>query len=396
MNSVLKSKREAERLEVLSRLQILGSVSESEYDEITFLAANIFQTPIALISFIDEKRQWFKSSYGMIGLTELPRHLSICSHTILQDEHFVISDVKNDPQFFEHSILPGGRKIGFYAGFSILDPEKNLPIGTISVIDYVSRKLSKEQIQSLGVLKNQVQRLLQLRLKLRDSMISSLGEISAGVAHEINNPLAIVCGLLPLLQKEKNDEDKFKLKIEMMAKSLLRITKIVSGLRRFSGSPDFEIEKKLFPISEVLKNVLMMTEIKAKKFDTKITVHLESSPFIECDEIEIEQVFINIINNSMDAIKLLEDKWIKIHVFEDDNQAVVQVIDSGHGLTKEIESKLFQPFFTTKKVGEGTGLGLSICRGILENHQAKIEINKKMKNTCFEVRFKNQQKCSAV
>ena len=106
-----------------------------------------------------------------------------------------------------------------------------------------------------------------------------------------------------------------------------------------------------------------------------------------CDSVEIEQVLVNLINNAIDAVKGQENAWVKLNCFEVGSQVVLQVIDSGLGLSKEVEAKLFQPFFPTKPVGEGTGLGLSIVKGILDEHKASISLNRAMPHTCFEIRF---------
>jgi C4-dicarboxylate-specific signal transduction histidine kinase len=108
---------------------------------------------------------------------------------------------------------------------------------------------------------------------------------------------------------------------------------------------------------------------------------------IVCDEVEIEQVLVNLINNGIDAVKDRQDKWVKITVFEEGNTVVMRVMDSGPGIPESVRAKLFDPFFTTKKVGEGTGLGLSITKGILDEHKATITVVADCPNTCFEIRF---------
>ena len=95
----------------------------------------------------------------------------------------------------------------------------------------------------------------------------------------------------------------------------------------------------------------------------------------------------NLVNNATYAIKDLEVREIKIRVFQEGSQVLLQVSDSGQGISSEVEEKIFEPFFTTKPVGEGTGLGLSIVRGILLDHKAQIGINRKIRNSCFEIKF---------
>ena len=225
--------------------------------------------------------------------------------------------------------------------------------------------------------------------------LASLGELSAGVAHEINNPLGIIAGIIPLLKKFKNDEAKFASKTEALAKATSRIEKIVKGLKKFSRSSEVSVFK-IVSLREIIHDSILILDSKSKQQNTVITVEMAESLEVSCDEVEIQQVLINLIGNSIDALKTQEDKWVKIKAFNDDGQTVLQVIDSGLGISLEIEQRLFQPFFTTKPTGEGTGLGLSISNGILEQHKATLILNRTFANTCFEIRFQGTAEVKSV
>lgn len=127
--------------------------------------------------------------------------------------------------------------------------------------------------------------------------------------------------------------------------------------------------------------------MKSKKFGVSVTKDIQDEIQLVCQFVEIEQVLVNLINNSADAVSTLPDKWIKIVVFQENESAVVQVIDSGTGISAELAPKLFQPFFTTKPPGSGTGLGLSICKGIIEDHKGSVEVKTLSGHTCFEIRI---------
>ncbi len=220
----------------------------------------------------------------------------------------------------------------------------------------------------------------------QNAKLASLGEMSAGIAHEINNPLAIINGTLVLLNKYRNNDLKFEEKLETALKAVNRIVKIVNGLQKFSRSSD-SVELTQNSMSKIINESMIIIDIKARRLSVPIEINLSTNGVILCDEIEIEQVIINLMNNAIFAVKDLKEKWVKLNLFEENNEVVVQIIDSGSGISEKVESKLFQPFFTTKPVGEGTGLGLSICRGILQHHNATIKLNKSFSNTCFEIRF---------
>ncbi len=234
----------------------------------------------------------------------------------------------------------------------------------------------------------EMQKMIELeRAKsMHNSKLASLGEMSAGIAHEINNPLALIVGNISLLKKVKDDESKFNAKLETISRAAARINKIVGGLSRFARITE-GVERKIEPLNDVVKEALIIIEAKAKRYATRIDCDIPPETQLLCDAVEIEQVIVNLINNSLDAIKLLDDRWVKIEAFYRDDSTIVRISDSGPGISSETEEKIFQPFFTTKSVGEGTGLGLSITKGILDSHNATIRLDKSCPNTCFEICF---------
>ena len=232
--------------------------------------------------------------------------------------------------------------------------------------------------------------LAQLNLErskaIRNSKLATLGEMSAGIAHEINNPLAIISGSIELLRMHLNEPEKLEAKIESIQRACDRISKIVNSLKKFSRSNERSVYLH-HRLSDIVKEVIVLTESKAKRHDTSVLFECRSSSLINCDEVEIEQVLVNLINNGIDAVKDYSKKWIKIFLFDEDGVVVIRVMDSGHGIPEKIRTKIFEPFFTTKKIGEGTGLGLSIAKGIIDEHNATIGILENFPNTCFELRF---------
>jgi PAS domain S-box-containing protein len=216
--------------------------------------------------------------------------------------------------------------------------------------------------------------------------LAALGEISAGIAHEINNPLAIISGTTHLLEKVKADPIKFSAKLAVIQKSTERIAKIVVGLRKFARS-SAQQTKKVEVLADIVREALALIGSAAARHDIAIKAKLDCDARVLCDEVEIEQVIVNLVSNAIDAVKALPERWVELGLGDEPGAVVLWVRDSGPRISPEIEDKIFQPFFTTKPVGQGTGLGLSISKGILGDHGASISLRPGDDNTCFEIRF---------
>lgn len=221
---------------------------------------------------------------------------------------------------------------------------------------------------------------------IQSAKLASLGELAAGIAHEINNPLTIISGNLMLLERQEEVSPEIKKRVENINKAVNRMSKIILGLKKFSRSAE-TAEKNIHSLAYVLEDMQVLVELKSKSHGVEVSLDYEPNLFIECNEVELGQVFINLVNNGIDAIKDKPNPWVKVSAKKEGDMALIQFIDSGNGLPSHLVKKLFEPFFTTKPVGEGTGLGLSISKGIIEDHKGSLVINSDLENTCFEVRL---------
>ncbi len=154
-------KNESKRLSVLWQYDILDTVPEEVFDELAELASHICEAPIAFITLVDEKRQWFKARVGT-SMKETTRDISFCAHAILQDELFIVADASKDPRFKKNPMVVGQPKIRFYAGAPLKSPD-GYALGTLCVVDSKPRILRDEQKQSLRILARHVETQLELR-----------------------------------------------------------------------------------------------------------------------------------------------------------------------------------------------------------------------------------------
>jgi GAF domain-containing protein len=155
------SRHEKKRLKVLWQYDLLDTMPERVFDDLTELAARICEAPIALISLVDEERQWFKSKIG-VTLNETSRDVSFCSHAIRQEGLFIVPDATKDPRFAHNPLVTSDPKIRFYAGAPLITPDGHA-LGTLCVLDKVARELRPEQQQALRILARHVMTQLELR-----------------------------------------------------------------------------------------------------------------------------------------------------------------------------------------------------------------------------------------
>ncbi|MGA0198518.1 MAG: histidine kinase dimerization/phosphoacceptor domain -containing protein [Prochlorotrichaceae cyanobacterium] len=201
---------EADRLRALERYNILDTLPEQDFDDLTRLAATICDVPIALISLVDQHRQWFKSSVGL-QLESTPRDVSFCGHVVALENFLLVPDVTKDDRFADNPLVLQDPKIRFYAGAPLMTPD-GYSLGTLCVIDQQPRNLSDRQIQALQALSRQVISQLELRRSLLERAVL-LNELH----HRVKNNLLMVAGLLdlqmgqitdPLAQQEFEDSQK--------------------------------------------------------------------------------------------------------------------------------------------------------------------------------------------
>ncbi len=252
------------------------------------------------------------------------------------------------------------------------------------------------QLRQLSVFRNQVierfnyeldlieskEALIQQTTKLvHTSRLAALGEMSAGIAHEVNNPLAIISGSLQHLEKVLSrppiDPEKLLTLTKRSQHSIERITKIIIGLRHFSQQSD-----SLPTVNTSLKEIVEDTcnfcsEMLSARY-IKLKIDDIPAVHINCHPVQISQVLINLIKNAEDALNDetdTEKRWIGLSFEQSQKSILINVSNGGPEIPKEIHDRLFEPFFTTKSVGKGTGLGLSISRGIMKEHGGDLFFN---------------------
>ena len=218
---------------------------------------------------------------------------------------------------------------------------------------------------------------------IQSDKMAALGKMATGIAHEINNPLAVIgekAGWVKdLLAEEEFRESEnlkeFETSITKIEEHVERARKITHGMLGFARRmeprlDDVEVNQVLNQTIELLQNHARINNIEIRK-DLS-----EGLPVIASDQSRIQQVFMNLLNNAVDAI--VKDGWIEIKTSMDDSHIVIRIRDNGPGISEENLKRVFDPFFTTKATGAGTGLGLSIIYGIVESMKGAINLESKI------------------
>ncbi|MGA2401831.1 MAG: ATP-binding protein, partial [Syntrophobacteraceae bacterium] len=248
-------------------------------------------------------------------------------------------------------------------------------LGIVLVALFLSRKVVR-QIEKADLEKEMMNEQV-----IEAGKLASIGELAAGIAHEINNPVAIMveeAGWMEDLLEEQELEkcqnvEEFRRSLKQISIQGVRCKEITHKLLSFARRTDplhHEIQ-----VNDTIEEILSICDQRSKFSNIRIQTELDQNlPLISASPTELQQVFMNLINNAIDAIGsgggLLE---IRSRVEAD--KVVVDIADTGHGISKEVMSRMFDPFFTTKPVGKGTGLGLSICYGIIRKLGGNLTVD---------------------
>jgi signal transduction histidine kinase len=241
---------------------------------------------------------------------------------------------------------------------------------------------------------------IQLQMTLtNNAKFYSLGEMAAGIAHEINNPLFIIRGKIALLKKKVESEsiknDELSIEFTKIIRNCDRMDKIVIGLKTFSRM-DSKTDFAWVSLSDLITDAISLTSEKFKYSQIKFNFISDSDYQIYINQTQFAQVIVNLLNNSYDAIINNENRWITIETEIINQQLHIKFIDSGVKISESIQSKIFLPFFTTKDIGKGTGLGLSISKQIIESFQGEFYYNNHSENSQFIIKLVNYKKIESI
>ncbi len=265
-----------------------------------------------------------------------------------------------------------------------------------AVFDLMTYRLRRRTAQAARLYEETVQRNKELaqantRLQMaqqqliQSEKLAAVGQLTAGIVHDVKNPLAVIAGLAEELEEEIGEQPGVDEHLRLIRKSAFRASNIVSDLLKFARQSDPELMRQ--DICSTVKSSLRLTDYLARKGNVKIKTEFDAPEVMaNYDATQIEQVLINLIQNAIQAMP--DGGRLNVHVRSNGEWAEVDVEDSGTGIPEDTLGRIFDPFFTTKPEGEGTGLGLSVSYGIVKQHKGDIDVKSKVgEGTKFTIKL---------
>ena len=224
--------------------------------------------------------------------------------------------------------------------------------------------------------------LQRAQLAQTEKMVA-VGTLAAGVAHEVNNPLAGVLASIENMRDHPDDEEMRDRYLQLIADGLRRIERTVANLLNFSRPREIKLERT--SINHNLRHVVELVGYQLRAAGVEVEMDLDSDPAaVEADHFQMEQLFLNLVLNALDAMR--DGGTLSLRTRVRGGKVIAEVRDTGHGIPADVRERIFDPFYTTREIGEGTGLGLAVSGSIVAAHGGRIELETSVgRGTTFRV-----------
>ena len=362
-----------DRIQKLYQYEIINSVAEEAFDRIARLAAQVFDTPFAFVSFVDRDKVFFKSNINYSDSDYAPRHQALCALAILDKGVTFYSDTYQIPELFDNPFVHREESVRSYAGAPLKSPE-GYHIGTVSVADKMPRNFTVKQLEILQTLATIVMDELELRLITRKNVRVQADLLNITI-HDLKSPLSAIQLYGQMISRDSgigkvhNMANKISTFTGMILKrlnDLLDLSKIENGI--------IKIELEKMDICEILRSVKSNYESLAGQKNQQINLHITERVMLKLDRARIQEIFENLLGN---AIKYaFVDTVINIIVHHDEFNFIVEFKDEGQGLNETDMEKLFVRYARLSSIPTGKersdGLGLSIVKTLVDLHQGRV------------------------
>lgn len=376
---------EKKRLNALHSYNILDTPEEDEFDNLTNLASEIAETPVAMINLVDEQRQWSKSIKGLSSdIREQPRSNTVCQCAIDNLEPLEIKNLLDDPRFRDFNYVKKENGLRYYFGVPLVS-EEEFPIGTLCVLDYEEKELSETQIRQLKIIADQVMTHLELKKQNRElkRLNSYKIKLMKMLSHDMRSPLNGIIGLSGLLREElEGQNEEHREMLDIIEQSSTQLNQMIDEVMSYSimESGDMKLRPETVNLEEIIKGMTQLYKpaMRIKNLNLDIyTENIEENVFLDGDK--FEQIAGNLISNAIKYTKA--GGWIRVSLIRRKQTLELIVSDSGVGMDNEKRERLldeepFQPAGNSKGTdGEkSTGIGLTIVKHLIKLFDGRFDI----------------------
>jgi signal transduction histidine kinase len=371
---------EEDRLARLNSYAILDTLDEKEYDDIARLVAQICETPMANISFVDSERQWFKAVVGLKD-RETSRDVAFCGHTILGEELFTVEDATEDERFHDNPLVTEDPRIRFYAGMPLVTPDGH-KLGALCAIDSKPRRLNETQRNALEVLSRHVVDLLELRMRNRQlTVISELKtRLLAIIGHDLRSPIAKLSSAISLLNEGKLSEEIIGDVLSEMNETMAGAQSLLDNLMSWAARQmDGVSPKEPVDLGVVVKGVAEGMRSEISKKNNTLNLDLPTMPTLQVDRGVVEFILRNFLAN---ALKFTKDGEITVSGHVEENGVSIAVSDTGVGMNEDHVKRLFDWESRRKTRGtnneEGSGVALLLCKDMADRIGGDINVQSRV------------------
>lgn len=374
---------EKQRVKALTEFDIMDTLPEKMFDDLTKIASEICNTPISLINFIDGERQYFKSNLGLGDGEPAPLEQSFCKHVIADPQaHLQVTDARINPQFASNPFVTGDPKIVFYYGIPLVTAE-GYALGTFCVIDYKPGKLTQSQMEAMQSLANQVMLLLDLRKKNMllenyqvqlENYSKSMESFAYIAAHDLKEPIRNITSFTKLIKiKNQTTWDDTDIQyLNFIESSSKRMNQLILDLMNYAkGSMAIDDVEDVDITAQIKSIFISLTE--NIEIDKPILI-LNDIPNLKISKTAINIIFQNIISNALKYKHKNKITKIKINFEDKSTYWYFSIEDNGIGIKEKYLQTIFEPFkrLHSQKEFDGSGLGLASCKKIVEKYHGKI------------------------
>lgn len=380
---------DTQRLETLDSYNVLDTQPDEAFDCLTRLACRQFGTPIALVSLVDENRQWFKSGFGLDAM-ETDRDSAFCGYAIMSADPLIVLDATNDPRFADNTLVCGSPDIRFYAGAPLISP-LGFRLGTFCIIDVKAHdSFSEENTAALKDFATAIMQILELQRRTasfdaeeNESRSAEDARVSlfSTVAHEIRSPVAALCSSAKILESQifgPPGDERYSEFFSIMSETAEHVVDLTDRMLNFARlrTGDVEMKEELHSVRDLLEKAkrLALQESSVGAASLQIA-DLETDVVVKADGVYLGQMLQNLIQNAMKYNDGAPEVTLNAAIAES-GVLEISVSDRGIGMSEEGIRLALQPYAQIKQSGRkfvgGVGIGLPLVVRLVEMHGGRL------------------------